>query len=128
MADGIIRKDFKGGYLVARFVASGALRLNAAAAINGANSAGETVQSMNISSMTWSTSNGAYFTVARGANTVAVLSGTGPVQDYQAGGFYIDSEGGNPQANVVITKVGLGPTWVTMKLHKRVAIVGGSTY
>lgn len=128
MADGIIRKDLKGGYIVARFIATGSLRLNAAAAINGANSAGETVQSMQISSVVYSTSNGAYFTVARGANQVGVFSGAAPVQDFQAGGFYIDSEGGNPQANVVITKVGLGPSWITMKLHKRVAITGGSQY
>ena len=128
MADGIIRRDFKGGYCVARFVASGAVRLNAAPAVNGANSIGEVVQSMNISSMAWSTSNGAYFTVARGANTVAVLSGPGPIQDYQAAGFYIDSEGGNPQANVVITKVGAGPSWMVMKIHKRAAITGGSAY
>lgn len=126
MADGIIRKDFKGGYVVARYTATGFFNRNTPGV--GANSIGEVVQSMNISSMAWSTSNGAYFNIARGGNTVAVISGQGPVQDYQASGFYIDSEGGNPQANVVITKVGAGPSWVVMKLHKRAAIVGGSTY
>lgn len=128
MADGIIRKDIKGGYIVARYVATGFIKLNTAGAAVGANSAGETIQSMQISSVVYSTSNGAYFTVGRGANQVGVFSGAGPVQDFQAGGFYIDSEGGNPQANVVITKVGSGPSWITMKLHKRVAITGGSQY
>jgi hypothetical protein len=128
MADGIIRKDLKGGYIVARFVASGFLKTNHVTATIGANSAGETVQSMQISSMVCSTSNGAYFTVARGANVVAVMSGSPPVQDYQGHGFYLDSATGEPTSNVVITKVGLGPTWITLKLHKRVAISGGSQY
>jgi hypothetical protein len=70
--------------------------------------------------------NNIYFTIKRGANTVLVLSG----QDYfdLSDSRIIDNMGGEPQANVVVTKTGAGPSTLILKLHKVSAIAGGSSY
>lgn len=126
MATGIVLKGLKGGVVLAKFHGSGFIALNHATASIGANSAGETVQEMHITSAMWSCGNSAYWTVARGANTVLLLNET---ENFDlTDGSIIDNIGGEGQSNVVVTKVGSGPVTLILKLHKRVAITGGSAY
>jgi hypothetical protein len=127
MAEGVINKHVKGGWCIAKFHSSGAIFLNSANALLGANSAGETVTRMNIISAEWSAGNGAYWVVKRGANTVLTLSEGQDVFDFSDSRL-IDNYGGEPQANVVVTKVGSGPTTLILKLHKTSSIAGGSQY
>ena len=81
---------------------------------------------MNIVDIKYSIANNAFYTIRRGANTVAVLAGTDnwALND----GMLIDTQGGEPSANVVITKTGAGPSTMIIKLHKRSAVAGGSIY
>lgn len=126
--DGIVRKDAKGGgYVVLRYMATGFITLNSNTAIKGANAVGETVQNMHISHMWWNCSNGCYFTVKRGANTVAVLS-SGDDFDAQERGIYLDNLGAESVANVQVIKTGTGPSMVVMKIHKQSAIAAGTQY
>ena len=92
----------------------------------GANGPGEVVQTMNIVDIKYSIANNAFYTIRRGANTVAVLAGTDnwALND----GMLIDTQGGEPSANVVVTKTGAGPSTMIIKLHKRSAVAGGSIY
>ena len=119
-------KGLKGGYVTINIGSGGAFFLHTTTANKGANGPGETVQAMNIVDIKFSTSNGAFYTVQRGANVVAVLSGNDnwALND----GMLIDNLGGEPQANVVVTKTGAGPSTLLMKLHKRSAVTGGSIY
>jgi len=128
MADGIQLKQTRGGYIVAKFNASGFLKLNHSNPLIGANSAGEIVQEMNIVSAEWSVGNNAYWQVQRGANTVLLLTDGQHCFDL-SDGRRVDGLGGEPVANVVITKQGSGPGTLILKIHKRVAITpNGSTY
>jgi hypothetical protein len=127
MAEGIVNKQVKGGWCVAKFHSTGAVYLNSANPLLGANSAGETVTRMNIVSAEWSIGNNAYWTVKRGANTVLVLSDGQHYMDFSDSRL-IDNYGGEPQANVVITKTGSGPSTLVLKLHKTSSISGGSGY
>jgi len=127
MAQGIVNKHVKGGWVVAKFHSTGAVYLNNSNVLLGANSAGETVTRMNIISAEWSIGNNAYWTVQRGANTVLVLSDGQHYMDFSDSRL-IDNYGGEPQANVVITKTGSGPSTLVLKLHKVATITGGSTY
>ena len=106
----------KGKSVVTRFLGSGVVFPNNASS-DGANAVGETVTSMSITHAQWSCANGAYFTVARGANTIAYYSNAG-AHDYQSQGI-IDGLGGEPFANVVVTKVGSGPCFLSLRLHKK---------
>jgi len=124
--DRVVSKGVKGGYVTGNFSAGGYIALNSSNAVVAANSAGETVQEMLISVISWSTVNGAYYTVKRGANTVLNLSNTGTF-DFQASGMAVET-GGESSANVVVTKTGTGPCSLVIKLHKRPAITGGSAY
>jgi hypothetical protein len=124
--DRVVNKGIKGGYVTGIFSAGGYIALNSSNAVVAANSAGETVQEMLISVISWSTTNGAYYTVKRGANTVLNLATVGTF-DFQASGMAIET-GGEAAANVVVTKTGTGPSSLTIKLHKRPAITGGSSY
>ena len=127
-AEGIVNKHTKGGWIVAKFHTGGFITLNHPTSTIGANTAGETVPSMNIISaeVNCGGANNIYFTIKRGANTVLVLSG----QDYfdLSDSRIIDNMGGEPQANVVVTKTGAGPSTLILKLHKVSAIAGGSSY
>lgn len=127
-ANGIVAKQSKGGFVVAKFTSGGFIKPNHVTATIGANTAGETVQSMSIISMQIATggANSCYFEIRRGANTICALSGN----DYLdlSDGRMLDTEGGNPQANLVVTKVGTGPSTLIVKLHKISAVSGGSTY
>jgi hypothetical protein len=109
----------KGQYVVGRYTTSGEIHMNTATESNAANNVGETVHSMNISSAMWSCSNGAYFNVSRGANLVATYALSGS-HDYQSGNI-IDNLPGEASSNVVVTKVGLGDVFLTLKLHKKVS-------
>ena len=128
MADGIQLKQTRGGYIVAKFNGPGFMKLNHSNPLIGANSAGETVQEMNILSAEWSIGNNAYWQVQRGANTVLLLTDGQHSFDF-SDGRRVDGLGGEPVANVVISKIGSGPGTLILKLHKRVAITpNGSTY
>lgn len=105
------------GYVVFRTNATDGLKLNTAVGKQGANSIGETVLSMAISELMWSTNGTATWTVARGANTVAVLSGSG-YHDYQASGMRLEAYDLERQANVQFTLSGAGGGVVVAKLHK----------
>ncbi len=119
-------KGIKGGYVTINVGSGGSFFLHTTAADKGANGPGETVQAMNIVQMKCSTSNGAFYTVKRGANVVSVLSGDASWDLMD--GMLIDNLGGEPQANVVVTKTGAGPSTLLIKLHKRSAVTGGSIY
>ena len=127
MAEGIVNKHVKGGWVIAKFHSSSAIFLNNSNVLLGANSAGETVTRMNIISAEWSIGNNAYWTVKRGANTVLVLSDGQHVMDFSDSRL-IDNYGGEPQANLVVTKTGSGPSMLTLKIHKTTTISGGSQY
>jgi len=127
-ANGIVAKQSKGGFVVAKFTSGGFIKPNHATSTVGANTANETVQSMNIVSMQVNCggANSCYFEIRRGANTICALGG----EDYLdlSDGRMLDTEGGNPQANLVVTKIGSGPSTLIVKLHKISAVSGGSTY
>jgi hypothetical protein len=127
MAEGIVNKQVRGGWCIAKFHSGGFINLNHATSNLGANSAGETVTSMNIVSAEWSIGNNAFWTIKRGANTVLVLSDGQHVFD-MSDSRLIDMEGGNPSANIVVTKSGAGPSTLILKLHKITSIAGGSKY
>ena len=127
MAQGVVNKHVKGGWVIAKFHSSGAVYLNNSNGLLGVNSSDETVTRMNIVSAEWSIGNNAYWTVQRGANTVLVLSDGQHVMDFSDSRL-IDNYGGEPQANLVVTKVGSGPSTLVLKLHKTSSITGGSGY
>jgi len=132
--EGIMNKHTKGGWLIAKFHNSGGIKLNAIDATTngtpvwGANSVGETVRSMNIISAQINSggANGIYFTIARGASNVLVLSG----QDYidLSDSRLVDNTTAMASSNVTVTKVGTGPATLILKLHKTVSVTGGSAY
>lgn len=125
----ITNRNIKGGWITATFFGDGFISLNStnsAVAANTSNS--ETVNEMWINSIDVNCggSNGVFVTVKRGANTV--WQGGGQAYHDFSDGRAIDNVGGNLASNVVITKVGTGPVWLAIKLHKRSSITGGSQY
>jgi hypothetical protein len=126
-AEGIVNKHNKGGWVIAKFNASGFIKRNHATATIGANSAGETVTRLNIVSAEWSCGNNVHWVVARGANTVLLLTDGQHVMDLSDSRL-IDNGDAEATSNVVVTKVGTGPATLILKLHKTVSITGGSEY
>jgi hypothetical protein len=130
--EGIMNKQTKGGWIIAKFHNSGGIKLNAIDATTngtpvwGANSAGETVRSMNIISADVNCGNNVYFEIKRGASTVLVLSGQHYVD--LSDSRLVDNTTAMQTSNVTITKVNTGPATLILKLHKTVAITGGSQY
>jgi hypothetical protein len=133
--EGIMNKHNKGGWFIAKFHNSGGIKLNAVntssgggVPVWGANSAGETVKSMNIISAQINAggANGVYFDIKRGDSTVLQLSG----QDYidLSDSRLVDNTTAMASSNVTVTKVGTGPATLILKLHKVVTITGGSVY
>jgi hypothetical protein len=131
--EGIMNKHTKGGWLIAKFHNTGGIKLNAVNTtagipVWGANSGGEVVQSLNIISAQINTggANGVYFDIKRGDSTVLLLSG----QDYVdlSDSRLVDNTTAMATSNVTITKVGTGPATLILKLHKVVAVAGGSKY
>ena len=128
MADGVVNKHVKGGWVIVKFSNGGGfVNLNHVNPLIGANSAGETVTRLNIISAEWSIGNNAYWVVKRGANTVLNLTDGQHCFDFSDSRL-VDNYGGEPQANVVVTKIGSGPGTITLKLHKVATIAGGSQY
>ena len=126
-AEGIVNKHNKGGWVIAKFNATGFIKRNHATATIGANSAGETVTRLNIVSAEWSCGNNVHWVVARGANTVLLLTDGQHVMDLSDSRL-IDNGDAEATSNVVVTKVGTGPATLILKLHKTVSITGGSEY
>ncbi len=126
-AEGIVNKHNKGGWVIAKFNASGFIKRNHATATIGANSAGETVTRLNIVSAEWSCGNNVHWVVSRGANTVLLLTDGQHVMDLSDSRL-IDNGDAEATSNVVVTKVGTGPATLILKLHKTVSITGGSQY
>jgi hypothetical protein len=126
MAEGIVNKHQKAGWVVAKFHDSGFVTLNNANTVIGANTAGETVRALNIISAAWTVSNGT-FTVARGTNTALILT-EGQHDFALEDGRLIDNVGGDPQSNVVVTLSAGATGTLILKLHKRSEIAGGSIY
>jgi hypothetical protein len=124
--DRVVNKGIKGGYVTGIFSAGGYIALNSSNVVVAANSAGETVQEMAISVVSWAAANGVTFNIKRGANNVLNLELNGTM-DFQASGIGLET-GGEAAANVVVTRAGTGPASLVIKLHKRPAITGGSSY
>ena len=124
--DRVVNKGIKGGYVTGIFSAGGYIALNSSNAVVAANSAGETVQEMAISVVSWAAANGVTFNIKRGANNVLNLALNGTM-DFQASGIGLET-GGEAAANVVVTRAGTGPASLVIKLHKRPVIAGGSSY
>jgi hypothetical protein len=133
--EGVMLKQNKGNWLVAKFHNDGGIKLNAADTTSGsgvpvwgANSAGETVNSMNILSAQINAggANNVYFTVKRGASTVLVLSG----QDYLdlSDGRLVDSPTAMATSNLQVIRTGSGPATLILHLHKQVTVKVGSEY
>jgi len=96
-----------GGYVVLRATGADTLNLATAAA------AGETVNSMSISQIVWSVDHNQRWTVTRGGDTVAVLSGSGG-QDYQGIRLETDAQ---LTANCNVSLSG-GNGYIVVQLHK----------
>ena len=126
-AEGIVNKQNKGGWVIAKFNASGTINLNDATATVGANSAGEVVTRLNIISAEWSVGNNAWWNIKRGSNTVLNLTEGQHVFDLSDSRL-IDNGDAESTSPIVITKNGSGPATLILKLHKTVAITGGSEY
>ena len=133
MADGIVINQPKAGWITARYHVGGNVSLGNSAGVawnfleNANNHSDETVTAMNIMEAEWSIGNGAFWTVTRGANTVLVLTEGQHAFDFSDGRL-IDNAGGEPQANVVVTKTGSGGSTLILKIHKKSTIAGGSQY
>ena len=104
------------GYVVFRTTSTGSLKLNTVGASVGANAINELVNSMSISEIFWSVDASNRWTIARGSNTVAELSGTG-WHDYQASGIRLEQDAAQLTSNVVATLSG-GTCTLVLKLHK----------
>jgi len=117
----IISQGNKGGYTVARFnSAGGYIDLNNVVTTIGANTAGETVDSMTISDIKWSSDAAGLWTINRGLNTVATLSGSGH-WDLQGSSTRIEAPT-DITANTVVTFTGTTGT-LLIKLHKASTLV-----
>ena len=113
----IVTKSNKpNGYVVFSTTSTDGFKLNHAS-LASANSAGELVTEMTISELMWSANASNRWTVARGANTVAVLFGSGH-HDYQSSGMSLEPLLGDRQANVMSTLSG-GTGTMVAKLHKK---------
>lgn len=108
-----VKQNKNGGYAVLRATSSEGITLATAAG------SGETVQSMSISEIMWSVDASQRWTITRGngvgANTVAVLTGSGH-HDYQASGMRLETDDALV-ANCDATLSG-GNGYVVIKLHK----------
>ena len=111
MAQRITRNNASEIHLVSD--ATGYLNLNGGT--YPANAAGETLESLSIREIFWSSN--ATWTVSRGGNTIGVFTGSGN-HDYQGSGFAL-STGGDEQANVVFTLTGGAAGTIMIKLGKQ---------
>jgi len=105
-----VKQGKPSGYVVLRASANDTINLSTAAV------AGETVNSMSISEIMWSVDASQRWTVTRGSDTVAVLTGSGH-HDYQASGMRIEASGAQRTANCNVALSG-GNGYIVVKLHK----------
>ena len=105
-----VKQNKNGGYAVLRATANDTINLVTAAG------SGETVQSMAISEIFWSVDASQRWSVTRGANTVAVLAGSGH-HDYQASGARLEFNNLELTSNCNVTLSG-GNGYIVVKLHK----------
>lgn len=79
----------------------------------------EVVQAMALIKAAWSVSNGGFYTVKRGGNTVLILSGSGQIEFDKAGTQL--EKGGELSSNVVITltRSAAAESSLVLKFHKR---------
>lgn len=103
-----VKQNKNGGYAILRASATDTVNLSTVAG------AGETVNSMTISEIMWSCGSNTW-TVTRGSDTVAVLTGSGH-HDYQASGMRIETDA-QITANCNVTLSG-GSGYIVVKLHK----------
>jgi len=96
-----------GGYVVLRATANDTINLATAA------TAGETVNSMAISRIIWAVDGSNYWTVSRGSDTVAILTGSGD-SDYQGMRLETDAQL-TANCNVALSA---GNGYVVVQLHK----------
>jgi len=96
-----------GGYVVLRATGADTLNLVTAA------TAGETVNSMSISQIVWAVDGTNRWTVTRGSDTVAILTGSGG-QDYQGIRLETDAQ---LTANCNVALSG-GNGYIIVQLHK----------
>ena len=106
------------GYVTVTSDQNGFINLNGGTL--GMNDTGETVVKAHIAKIMWgvanTTSAAAYWTVTRGGNTVAVLTGTG-VQDFQEENIRLETVG-DAISNCSFTLTG-GTGTIAVKLHKQ---------
>ena len=130
MAAPVVSRGTKGGYLIVRTDKSGFIAANTTQIV-GANTSGEVVTGMTLSSIYFGATGANValmgWTIARGANTILQVSGTG-FQKFQEDAIVLESTA-DAAANVVFTKVGAGPASLVLKFHKSgYKIAGGSSY
>jgi len=111
-----VKQNKPGGYVVVRSTASDYLSLNSATAGKGANAVGETVQSMTVVGAKWTVSGTETWTIKRGANTIAILAGSGS-HNYDQDQMKLEDATTPETANVVMTLSG-GTGTLLLKVHK----------
>lgn len=109
-----VKQNKPGGIVVVRDTANGYISLNSASI--GANAVNEEVQEMYITGVKWSVSGTDTWTISRGANTVAILAGSGS-HNYDDDQMRLEDGTAMTTSNVVYTKSG-GTGTLLLKLHK----------
>ena len=109
-----VKQNKPGGIVVVRDTATGFLSLNSATA--GANAINEDVQEMYITGIKWNVSGTETWTIKRGANTIAILSGSGS-HNYDDDQMRLEEGIASATSNVVYTKSG-GTGTILIKMHK----------
>jgi len=113
-----VNQNKPGGYLVLNTSATTFLSRpgDEGAAANKVATTDETVQSYTVVGATWSVSGTNTWTIARGANTIAILAGSGS-HDYQSSGMKLEDSTAMVTSNTVITLSG-GTGTLLLKAHK----------
>ncbi len=122
-----IYNNQKGGYVTISANATGFVALNQVGAStggllgNGANTAKETVNEMNISEIIWSNLGTAnMWDIKRGGNTVFKCYGQNGQINFQRDNIHLECNSFERASNVVFTLAGSGAKGsIVLKLHKR---------
>lgn len=105
-----VKQNKNGGYAILRATANDTINLVTAAGSN------ETVQSMSVAEIKWSTVGSAYWTLTRGSNVIGLFGGSGS-HDYQESGMRLEATNSQLTANCNVTLTGSIGT-IVVKLHK----------
>jgi hypothetical protein len=110
----------KNGYITLRVTGTESIKLNTANGKQGANVPGELVRSMKILQAFWSVSGNAYFSVARGSNTVAYYTAGQSEHDYQNMQLEADSAQLTSNLQITFSTTGGGGDvgMLVLRLHK----------